>query len=78
MAAELRPTELFITPGFPFEVVDALLTNFHQPKTTHLLLVSAFFGEEGIRELYEHALNSAYRFLSYGDCMLLLPSGRPN
>lgn len=65
-------TELFITPGFSFSVVDSLMTNFHQPRTTHLLLVSAFHGEENVKALYQHALKSDYRFLSYGDSMLIL------
>ena len=69
---ELEATELFITPGFQFQVVQSLMTNFHQPKTTHLLLVSAFLTEERVKELYKHALESDYRFLSYGDSMLIL------
>ncbi len=68
---DLQSTKLMISPGFNFNVVDLLMTNFHQPKTTHLLLVSAYFGEVFVRRLYAHALQSEYRFLSYGDCMLL-------
>lgn len=64
-------TRLFITPGFQFRVVDLLVTNFHQPNSTHLFLVSAFFGEGYLKDLYQHALSSDYRFLSYGDAMLL-------
>lgn len=64
-------TELMITPGFTFQVVDLLMTNFHQPFTTHLLLVAAFIGEQEIERIYEHALAGSYRFLSYGDSMLL-------
>ena len=64
-------TELFILPGFEFRVVDALLTNFHLPQSTLLMLVSAFAGSERIREAYDEAIRSNYRFYSYGDAMLL-------
>lgn len=64
-------TELFILPGFQFRVVDALLTNFHLPKSTLLMLVSAFAGVERIRNVYAHAIAQGYRFFSYGDAMLL-------
>jgi S-adenosylmethionine:tRNA ribosyltransferase-isomerase len=64
-------TELFITPGFEFRVVDLLVTNFHLPKSTLLMLVSAFAGHEQVRALYRHAIESRYRFFSYGDAMLL-------
>jgi len=64
-------TDLFITPGFPFRVVDLLLTNFHLPKSTLLMLVSAFAGTTRIRALYAHAIAERYRFFSYGDAMLL-------
>lgn len=66
-----RETDLFITPGFRFRVVDLLLTNFHLPKSTLLMLVSAFAGLEPIRALYAHAIRERYRFFSYGDAMLL-------
>lgn len=66
-----RETALFITPGFRFRVVDLLLTNFHLPKSTLLMLVSAFAGLEPIRALYAHAIRERYRFFSYGDAMLL-------
>lgn len=66
-------TELFITPGFPFRVVDVLLTNFHLPKSTLLMLVAAFVGRERILRLYEEAIAEEYRFYSYGDAMLLCP-----
>ena len=62
---------LFITPGFEFKVVDALMTNFHLPKTTLLMLVSAFAGIEPVRKAYEGAVNERYRFYSYGDAMLI-------
>ncbi len=64
-------TNIFITPGYVFKNVDLLFTNFHQPQTTHLLLVAAFFGEENIAKIYQHALDADYRFLSYGDAMLM-------
>lgn len=64
-------TELFITPGFKFNVVDCLLTNFHQPKSTLLVLVSAFAGREFILDCYKEAIASKYRLFSYGDCMLI-------
>jgi S-adenosylmethionine:tRNA ribosyltransferase-isomerase len=63
--------ELFIYPGFTFRVVDALLTNFHLPRSTLLALVSAFAGREQTLKAYRHAVQSGYRFYSYGDCMLL-------
>jgi len=62
---------LFMYPGFTFRVVDALLTNFHLPRSTLLALVSAFAGKNNILEAYRHAVKSGYRFYSYGDCMLL-------
>jgi len=65
-------TELFITPGFDFERVDALVTNFHLPRSTLLALVMAFAGEEEIRRLYRHAIEQRYRFYSFGDAMLVL------
>jgi len=64
-------TSLFITPGYRFSVVDRLLTNFHLPKSTLLMLVSAFGGHDAIRAAYSHAIACAYRFMSYGDAMLL-------
>ena len=64
-------TDLFITPGFDFRVVDVLLTNFHQPKSSLLVLLSAFAGHERWRRLYEIALGEGYRFLSFGDAMLV-------
>lgn len=64
-------TDIFITPGFEFRVVDRLLTNFHLPRSTLLMLVSAFAGMEAIREAYAHAVAKRYRFFSYGDAMLI-------
>ena len=64
-------TEIFITPGFEFKVVDRLITNFHLPKSTLMMLVSAFAGYGHIMALYRHAIEQRYRFFSYGDAMLL-------
>jgi S-adenosylmethionine:tRNA ribosyltransferase-isomerase len=64
-------TDIFITPGFAFRVVDRLITNFHLPKSTLMMLVSAFAGHAHIKALYRHAVESRYRFFSYGDSMLL-------
>lgn len=64
-------TRLFITPGFNFNIVDAMITNFHVPESTLLMLVSAFSGYENIMNAYQHAVNKKYRFFSYGDAMFL-------
>jgi S-adenosylmethionine:tRNA ribosyltransferase-isomerase len=64
-------TNIFITPGFEFQVVDRLITNFHLPKSTLMMLVSAFAGHERIMSLYAHAVAQRYRFFSFGDSMLL-------
>jgi S-adenosylmethionine:tRNA ribosyltransferase-isomerase len=64
-------TALFITPGYRFRVVDRLLTNFHVPRSTLLMLVSAFGGMQSLREAYAHAIRARYRFMSYGDAMLI-------
>ncbi len=64
-------TRIFITPGFEFKLVDTLITNFHLPKSSLMMLVSAFAGYEHIRAVYAHALSQKYRFFSYGDAMLL-------
>jgi S-adenosylmethionine:tRNA ribosyltransferase-isomerase len=71
LAAGTDETRLFIVPGYRFNVVDRLVTNFHLPKSTLLMLVSAFAGRENIRRAYEHAVAQRYRFFSYGDAMLL-------
>jgi S-adenosylmethionine:tRNA ribosyltransferase-isomerase len=63
--------DLFIYPGFRFRVVDAMLTNFHLPKSTLLMLVSALAGREHMLAAYEHAVREQYRFYSYGDCMFI-------
>ncbi|MBO4575820.1 MAG: tRNA preQ1(34) S-adenosylmethionine ribosyltransferase-isomerase QueA [Neisseriaceae bacterium] len=64
-------TDIFITPGFEFRTANMLLTNFHLPKSTLLMLVSAFAGYDKIRQIYQHAIDEQYRFFSYGDAMLL-------
>lgn len=64
-------TKLFITPGYSFKVVDCLITNFHLPSSTLLMLVSAFAGYENIKKAYDHAIQQQYRFFSYGDAMFL-------
>ncbi len=64
-------THIFITPGFEFRLVDLLITNFHLPKSTLMMLVSAFAGYDHIKALYRHAIERQYRFFSYGDAMLL-------
>ena len=71
LRADSGETDIFITPGFEFKVADLLLTNFHLPKSTLLMLVSAFAGSETIRAAYAHAIEQRYRFFSYGDAMLL-------
>jgi S-adenosylmethionine:tRNA ribosyltransferase-isomerase len=73
---EIRPgagkTDLYILPGFQFRITGALLTNFHLPRSTLLMLVSAFAGRDAIRNAYRRAIEERYRFYSYGDCMLIL------
>lgn len=64
-------TDIFITPGYKFKAVDVLLTNFHLPKSTLFMLVSAFAGVDEMRAAYQHAIDERYRFFSYGDCCLL-------
>ncbi len=70
--AGARETALTITPGYKFRVVDALLTNFHLPRSSLLLLVSAFAGPSLTLEAYRHAVAARYRFYSYGDCMFVI------
>ncbi|QMV75456.1 tRNA preQ1(34) S-adenosylmethionine ribosyltransferase-isomerase QueA [Comamonas piscis] len=70
-------TNIFITPGFPYRVVDMLVTNFHLPKSSLMMLVSAFAGYEHIMGLYQHAIAQEYRFFSYGDSMLLQRKTEP-
>lgn len=71
LQAHSGSTEIFISPGFEFRMVNALLTNFHLPKSSLLMLVSAFAGRERVLSAYHHAVENQYRFFSYGDCMFL-------
>jgi S-adenosylmethionine:tRNA ribosyltransferase-isomerase len=71
LSAGRSQAQIFIVPGYSFRVVDMLLTNFHLPKSTLLALVSAFAGREKALAAYRHAVQSSYRFYSYGDCMLI-------
>jgi S-adenosylmethionine:tRNA ribosyltransferase-isomerase len=71
ITAHSGEADIFIYPGYRFRVVDALLTNFHLPKSTLLMLVSAFAGRERVLAAYEHAVRERYRFFSYGDCMFI-------
>jgi S-adenosylmethionine:tRNA ribosyltransferase-isomerase len=72
MSPVRRPRRSFLSPGSKFQIVSGLLTNFHLPKSTLLMLVSAFAGRERVLAAYDHAVRQRYRFFSYGDCMLLL------
>jgi S-adenosylmethionine:tRNA ribosyltransferase-isomerase len=69
-------TDIFIRPGYAFRIADGLMTNFHLPKSTLMMLVSALRGVERMRAVYAHAIAAKYRFFSYGDASLLLPPGR--
>ena len=69
-------TDIFIRPGFDFKLTDALMTNFHLPKSTLLMLVAALMGHKRIMAVYDHAVSNAYRFFSYGDASLLLPGAQ--
>lgn len=76
---ELRPfageTQIFIFPGYKFSSIDGLITNFHLPQSTLLMLVSALAGREFVLQAYRHAVAQRYRFFSYGDAMMILPPG---
>jgi S-adenosylmethionine:tRNA ribosyltransferase-isomerase len=72
LVAQTGSTDIFIYPPFEFRIVDLLLTNFHLPRSTLLMLVSAFAGREFLLRAYEEAIHQRYRFYSYGDCMLIL------
>ncbi len=65
-------TDIFIYPGYSFKAVDAMITNFHLPRSTLLMMICAFGGYDNIMELYRHAVKERYRFFSFGDAMLLL------
>ena len=69
------PTDIFIYPGYAFRVTDALMTNFHLPRSTLLMLVAALMGKARMDHIYDHAVKSGYRFFSYGDASLLIPKG---
>jgi S-adenosylmethionine:tRNA ribosyltransferase-isomerase len=71
LTAHSGEAEIFISPGYEFRVVRALVTNFHLPKSSLLMLVSAFAGRERVLEAYRHAVEAKYRFFSYGDCMFI-------
>ena len=71
-----QTTDIFITPGYKFGAVDVLLTNFHLPKSTLFMLVSAFTGLDEMKSAYAHAVTEQYRFFSYGDCCLLFKRGK--
>ncbi|MGL5033129.1 MAG: S-adenosylmethionine:tRNA ribosyltransferase-isomerase, partial [Microcystaceae cyanobacterium] len=75
--SELRPyrgkTDIFIYPGYQWQVIDGLITNFHLPKSSLLMLVSALIGRERLLSLYQTAIAAEYRFYSFGDAMLILP-----
>jgi S-adenosylmethionine:tRNA ribosyltransferase-isomerase len=77
-AARIAPyqgsTRIFIKPGYTFRAVDAMITNFHLPESTLLMLCSAFVGREALLAAYAHAVRARYRFFSYGDAMFLTPS----
>jgi len=71
LKAHSGTTEIFISPGFAFRIVSGLLTNFHLPQSSLLMLVSAFAGRERVLDAYRHAVEQKYRFFSYGDCMFV-------
>ena len=71
-------TDIFIYPGFTFRVTDALMTNFHLPRSTLMMLVSALMGADRVRAIYAHAIAERYRFFSYGDASLLIPGPKPD
>jgi S-adenosylmethionine:tRNA ribosyltransferase-isomerase len=66
-----QESSLMIMPGFSFKVIDSMFTNFHQPRSTHLLLVGAFLGVDNMHKVYQYALSNNFRFLSYGDSSFL-------
>lgn len=76
LKAQSAQTRLFITPGFEWKVVDAMITNFHLPKSTLLMLVASFTGLQTMRQAYEHAIDNRYRFFSYGDAMFIEKSAK--
>ena len=75
IGAEVGETAIFITPGYEFRIADALITNFHLPKSTLMMLVSAMAGHATIMRAYRHAIEAEYRFFSYGDACLIEKAG---
>ena len=77
-SGEMKPwqgeTDIFIRPGYQFRVTDGLMTNFHLPKSTLMMLVSALMGVDEVKEIYAQAIADGYRFFSYGDSSLLFPA----
>jgi S-adenosylmethionine:tRNA ribosyltransferase-isomerase len=73
LVAKTAATSLFITPGYKFKITKALITNFHLPRSTLLMLVAAMIGRDELMRVYSHAVEKRYRFYSYGDCMLIYP-----
>jgi S-adenosylmethionine:tRNA ribosyltransferase-isomerase len=71
LIAQQGETNIFIYPGYQFQIIDSLITNFHLPKSSLLMLVSALIGHTKMMEIYQHAIKEHYRFFSYGDAMLL-------
>jgi len=67
-----KRTSIFIRPGFQWQIIDGMFTNFHMPRTTMLMMISALAGRPNIMKAYSHAVRSNYRFLSFGDSMLIL------
>jgi S-adenosylmethionine:tRNA ribosyltransferase-isomerase len=70
--AEKASTNIFITPGYAFQTIDGLITNFHLPKSTLVMMVSALVGRENLLRIYQEAIDQKYRFFSFGDAMLIL------
>ena len=73
VCAKSGETDIFIYPGYKFKIMDGLITNFHLPESTLLMLVSALAGKDKILKAYEEAVNKQYRFFSFGDAMMILP-----
>ncbi|HEY9213533.1 MAG TPA: S-adenosylmethionine:tRNA ribosyltransferase-isomerase, partial [Ancylobacter sp.] len=77
LAAWRGETDIFITPGYRFRFIGGMLTNFHLPRSTLVMLVAALIGHDTQKRAYAHAISTGYRFYSYGDACLLLPEARP-
>ena len=76
LQAQSGYTDIFIYPGYKFKIIDGLITNFHLPESSLIMLVSAFYGKENILRAYQYAIDHDYRFFSFGDAMLILPGDR--